>query len=199
MCLNLYWTSSSSFPSRLPKPPMYPFTEPYSFATSKIVLAFSTVARIFFSFRTIPESCIKARMSRSDSRATFSGEKSRNAFRKWCHFFSIIRQFKPALKIALDIRSRYPWSSFGGTAFHPGMELRPCSLYLCLPSWRSSPPPSEGRHSRHFPPSSRDSSDFAFHRKMDRVGLDRRLYKRGPISTQLPARLFVIDRSPVSY
>src|SRR5256885_10072682 len=101
---------------------MYPFTEPCSFAKSKIVLAFSTVARIFFSFRTIPESSINARMSRSDSRATFSGEKSRNAFRKWGHFFSIIRQFKPALKIALDIRSRYPWSSFGGTDFHPGIK-----------------------------------------------------------------------------
>src|SRR5437879_4278749 len=100
---------------------MYPFTEPCSFAKSKIVLAFSTVARIFFSFRTIAGSCINARMSRSDNRATFSGEKSPNAFRKWGHFFSIIRQFKPALKIALDIRSRYPWSSFGGTAFHPGI------------------------------------------------------------------------------
>src|SRR2546422_986659 len=25
------------------------------------------------------------------------------------------------LKILLDIRSRYPWSSFGGIAFHPGI------------------------------------------------------------------------------
>src|SRR5437867_10532322 len=32
-----------------------------------------------------------------------------------------MRQFKPAAKIALDIRSRYPWSSFGGIAFHPGI------------------------------------------------------------------------------
>ena len=32
-----------------------------------------------------------------------------------------MRQFKPAVKIALDIRSRYPWSFFGGIAFHPGM------------------------------------------------------------------------------
>src|SRR2546425_2821709 len=32
-----------------------------------------------------------------------------------------MRQFKPAVKIALDIRSRYPWSSFGGIAFHPGI------------------------------------------------------------------------------
>src|SRR5947207_8143976 len=149
---------------------MYPFTEPCSFAKSKIVLAFSTVARIFFSFRTIPESSINAPMSRSDSRATFSGEKSLNAFRKWGHFFSIIRQFKPALKIALDIRSRYPWSTFGETAFHPGMELRPCSLYLCLSSRRSSPPPPGGRHSRHLSPPTRDSSDFAFHRKVDLVG-----------------------------
>src|SRR5947208_8837514 len=175
---------------------MYPFTEPCSFAKSKIVLAFSTVARIFFSFRTIPESSINAPMSRSDSRATFSGEKSRNAFRKWGHFFSIIRQFKPALKIALDIRSRYPWSSFGQTAFHPGMELRPCSLYLSLPSWRSSPPPSGGRHSRHLPPPTRDSSDFASHRKVDRLGSNRRLYHRSPISSRLPARLPVINRSP---
>src|SRR2546427_8540023 len=69
-------------PFALPEALDVPFTEPCSFAKSKIVLAFSTVARIFFSFRTIAESCINARTSRSDSRATFSGEKSRNAFRK---------------------------------------------------------------------------------------------------------------------
>src|SRR5438034_5397520 len=199
MCLNLYCRSSSSFPSCFPQPAMSPFTEPCSFAKSKIVLAFSTVARIFFSFRTIPESSINAPMSRSDSRATFSGEKSRNAVRKWGHFFSIIRQFKPALKIALDIRSRYPWSSFGGTAFHPGMELRPCSLYLCLPSWRSSPPPSEGRHSRHLPPPSRDSSDFAFHRKVDRVGSEPPALQSQSDLNPTSNRLSVIDRSPVSY
>src|SRR5206468_1095466 len=162
MCLNLYWRSSSSFPSRFPKPAMYPFIEPCSFAKSKIVLAFSTVARIFFSFRTIPESSINARMSRSDSRATFSGEKSRNAFRKWGHFFSIIRQFKPALKIALDIRSRYPWSSFGGAAFLPAWRHRPCSLYLSLRS-RGARPRCRGPPGHHRPPPGP---------KGDRVGFD---------------------------
>src|SRR5437773_11011858 len=108
-------------PFALPEAVDVSLTEPCSFAKSKIVLAFSTVARIFLSFRTIPGFCINARMSRSDSRATLSGEKSRNAFRKWGHFFSTKRQFKPALKIARDIRSRYPWSSFGGTAFHPAI------------------------------------------------------------------------------
>src|SRR6266498_3463750 len=75
--------------------------------------AFSTVARTFFSFRTIPESCINARMSRSDSLATFSGEKSRNAFRKWGHFFSIIHQFKPTQNNTLSIRYNLP-SKFSG-------------------------------------------------------------------------------------
>src|SRR5439155_682416 len=169
MCLNLYWRSSRSLPSRFPKPAMYGFTEPCSFARSKIVLAFSNVARIFFSFRTIPESCINARMSRSESRATFSGEKSRNAFRKAGHFFSTICQFKPALKIALDIRSRYPWSSFGGPDFHPGMGT-PTLLSLFIPTFAAALAPSCGPSGCPGPPPrsrrrrSRPSS------KVDRMG-----------------------------
>src|SRR5205809_1245401 len=156
-------------PSRFPKPAMYAFTEPCSFARSKIVLAFSTVARIFFSFRTIPESCINARMSRSESRATFSGEKSRNAFRKAGHFFSTICQFKPALKIARDIRSRYPWSSFGGPAFHPGMGT-PTLFSLFIPTFAAALAPSCGPSGCPGPPPrsrrrrSRPSS------KVDRMG-----------------------------
>src|SRR6266508_3433309 len=165
MCLNLYWRSSSSLPWRFPKSPMYPFTEPYSFATSKIVLAFSTVARIFFSFRTIPGSCVNARMSRSDSRATFSGEKSRNAFRKWGHFFSTICQFKPALKIALDIRSRYPSSSFGGTAFHPGMGT-PTLFALFMPTFGAILVSSwVGRRERQFQPSGQNGGAVPFTEK----------------------------------
>src|SRR6266702_4031708 len=120
MCLNLYWRSSSSFPSRFPKLSRYPLMEPYSFSRPKIVFAFSTVARIFFSFRTIPELPIKAETSRSDRRATLFGEKSANAFRKLGHFFSTMLQFKPAVKMALDMWSKYPWSSLGGTAFDEG-------------------------------------------------------------------------------
>jgi hypothetical protein len=87
---------------------------------SKIVLAFSTVARIFFSLRTIPGFSIKDLTSRSDRLATFLGEKSAKAFRKLGHFFSTMLQFKPAVKMARDIRSKYPWSSLGGAAFHEG-------------------------------------------------------------------------------
>src|SRR5256712_8613881 len=171
MCLNLYGRSSRSCPSRDRKPAMFPFTEPCSFAKCKIVLAFSTGARIFLSFRTIPGSCINARISRSDNLATFSGEKSRNAFRKWGHFFSTIRQFKPALKIALDIRSRYPWSSFGGTAFHPGMGT-PTLFALFMPTFEAVVAPLGGPSGRPGPPTSRDGGDCAFHRKVDRVGFE---------------------------
>src|SRR2546428_13161433 len=108
-------------------------------------------------------------MSRSDSRAAFSGEKSRNAFRKWGHFFSTIRQFKPALKIALDISSRYPRSSFGGTAFHPGMGTA-TFFALFMPTFAAVLPPFE-RSSR--PPLSAARAErrrLCLHRKVDRVG-----------------------------
>src|SRR5713101_3589482 len=133
MCLNLYCRSSSNFPSRFPKVSRYALMEPCSFSRPKIVLAFSTVARIFFSFRTIPGFSINDLTSRSDRLATFLGEKSAKAFRKLGHFFSIMLQFNPAVKIARDIRSKYPWSSLGGVAFHEGaMSLASLSFLFSV-------------------------------------------------------------------
>src|SRR5207245_3493928 len=102
------------------------------------------------------------------SPATFSGEKSRNAFRKWGHFFSTIRQFKPALKIALDIRSRYPRSSFAGTAFHPGMGTPPL-FALFMPTFAAVGAPLGGPSGLAGPPTSRDGGDCAFPRIVYRV------------------------------
>src|SRR5712692_3865399 len=113
---------------------MYFWKEPYCFSSLRNSPALWIVARIFFSFLTIPSSCISVFTFFSEKRATFAGAKAVKPLRKLGHLFSTTFQLSPAVKTVLVIRSKYSVSFLGLVAFQSGdMECRSASRYLWAP------------------------------------------------------------------
>src|SRR6267143_3415638 len=113
---------------------MYFLTEPNSFSSFRNSPALWIVARIFFSFLTIPAFPINAFASFSLNLATLGRENWAKAFRKSGHLFSTTVQLSPAVKTDLVSRSKYSASSFGGFILRGDM-LSPRGFrgYLCAP------------------------------------------------------------------